>query len=241
MGGVGTGAGYSNLMKQVIVLIGPPGSGKGTQANLLAEKLDFYHLETSRLIEKAVTEKTRKKFIEVKGKKYYFQNEKKIWEEGKLNSRSFVDFLIKERVKDVAQTKKGIIFSGSPRETEEAEVLMPSLKKLYGKSNIKVFRLDLKLEQSIWRNSHRRICELMRHPMLYNKETIKLTNCPLDGSKLIKRALDKPSIIKKRFRVYEEQTFPLVDFLKKQDFKVHSIDGEQSVADVFSDILKFLK
>ena len=106
---------------------------------------------------------------------------------------------LQEKIKALSKEKKGIVFAGSPRTLYEAEKILPLLEKLYGKANIKIFLLDLPLEQSIWRNSHRRICELMRHPILYNKETLKLTHCPLDGSKLIKRALDKPEVIKKRY------------------------------------------
>lgn len=224
------------MKKQIIILIGPPGSGKGTQANLLADKFEFYHLDTSKLIERVFKEKESDNFIEINGQKYYFKNEKKIWKQGGLNSRPFVNFLIKEQIKKVLE--KGIILSGSPREAEEAEVLMPFLQELYKKNNIKIFLLDLKIEQSIWRNSHRRICELMRHPILYNDETKNLSLCPLDGSKLIKRKLDKPEIIKKRYQIYEEQTLPIVKYLKENNFQLHKIDGSQSVAEVFKNILK---
>ena len=226
--------------KQIIILLGPPGSGKGTQANLLAEKLDFYHLDTSKLIEKTLNQVKENDFIEINAQKFYFEQEQKIWNKGDLNSWPFVNYLIKNKINDLAQVNKSIIFSGSPREITEAKEIIPFLEKLYGKSNIKIFLLDLSIEQSIYRNSHRRICELMRHPVLYNKQTENLKICPLDGSKLIKRKLDKPEIIKKRYKVYQEQTFPVVEYLEKNDFKVSKINGDQSVADVFKDILENL-
>lgn len=228
-----------NNSKKVLILFGPPGSGKGTQANLLSEYFDLYCLETAKIGEEKIKQAKKGKHITVKGKKYFFEEQKKKWEKGELWDSLFVAYLIKEKIKKLAQKKQGIVFQGSPRTVVEGKEITPVLKKLYGKPNIRVFHLDLKVGQSIWRNSHRRICELMRHPILYTKETEKLKFCPLDGSKLIKRALDKPEIIKKRFKIYEKETLPLVGFFKKQGFKVHSIDGEQSVSAVFHDILKY--
>jgi len=116
------------------------------------------------------------------------------------------------------------------------------LKKLYGKNNIKVFFIEISPEQTIFRNSNRKICELFRHPILYNKETKKLTMCPLDGSKLIRReGLDDIESIKIRLKEYQERTFPLIEYFKKEKLWMKKINGEQSVADVYYDIVNSLK
>jgi len=227
---------------KVIILMGPPGSGKGTQAILLAEKFDLYHLETSKLIERKIVEAKKGDFVEIESKKYFLEKEKKLWKRGILCSPPFVTYLIKEKIKELAKEKKGIVFSGSPRTLYEGEEVTPLLKKLYPSENIKIVLLKLRAEESIWRNSHRRICELMRHPVLYSKETIKLTLCPLDGSKLIKReGLDDPEIIKIRLKEYKERTFPLVDYFKKENLEVKQVDGSPPPAVVFEKILKILK
>ena len=227
---------------KVIILMGPPGSGKGTQAILLAEKFDLYHLETSKLIERKIIEAKKGDFVEIESKKYFLEKEKKLWKRGILCSPPFVTYLIKEKIKELAKEKKGIVFSGSPRTLYEGEEVTPLLKKLYPSENIKIVLLKLRAEESIWRNSHRRICELMRHPVLYSKETIKLTLCPLDGSKLIKReGLDDPEIIKIRLKEYKERTFPLVDYFKKENLEVKQVDGSPPPAVVFEKILKILK
>jgi adenylate kinase family enzyme len=70
---------------KVIILMGPPGSGKGTQAELLAERLNLFHLETSKILEEKFKEKTKGEIL-IEGKKYSFSKEKKLWEEGKLCS-----------------------------------------------------------------------------------------------------------------------------------------------------------
>lgn len=225
----------------VVILLGPPGAGKGTQAELLAEKFDLHYLETAKIGERRINESKKEEYIKVEGKKYYFKEEKKLWQSGKLWSPPFITALIGEEIKKLAKEKKGIVFAGSPRTLYEGKKIIPLLEKLYGSENIKIILLKLNEKKAIWRNSHRRICELMRHPILYTKETKNLRNCPLDGSKLIKRELDKPDVIKIRLKEYKERTLPLVDYLKKQGFKIKEVNGEQSVEKVFKNILRVIR
>jgi adenylate kinase len=148
---------------------------------------------------------------------------------------------MKEKIKKLSERGEDLILSGSPRTVYEAQQEISLLKELYGAESIKVFFVKISAEETIFRNSHRKICELMRHPILYNKETETLTTCPLDGSKLIRReGLDDPEIIKTRLKEYEEKTFPMMDVFKAEGVKVTEINGEQSVSDVFGDILKAL-
>ena len=228
--------------KQVIILFGPPGAGKGTQAELLAEKFDLFHFETSGIIEKIIMNANEKDFIEEQGEKYYFKKEKQLWEEGKLWDPLFVIHFVKEKIKSLFDEEKGIVFSGSPRTVYEAEELGLLLKELYGEENIKVFFIEIDPEDTIFRNSHRRICELMRHSILYNEETKELTMCPLDGSKLIRReGLDDPESIKVRLKTYKERTYPILDVFKNEGIKVNKINGKQSVSNVYDDISKIIK
>ena len=230
------------MNKQVVILFGPPGAGKGTQAELLADKLGYYHLESSKVIEGSLKKESPEKVFEIEGESYKMGDEKKKWESGLLNSPPFVVFLMTEKMKELAEMQKSVIFSGSPRTIYEAEREIPLLKKLYGKDNIRFILLEITAETTIFRNSHRKICELIRHSILFNKETEQLTLCPLDGSKLIKRkGLDDPEVIKKRLEVFQEQTFPVLERAEKEGLSVSKINGEQTVSDVFKDVLKAVK
>jgi len=227
---------------KVIILMGPPGSGKGTQAELLAEKLNLYYLETSKILEEKFQEIKENEFVTVAGKKYFLREEKKSWETGLLCSPPFVTYLVEEKIKKLFKEGKNLVLAGSPRTLYEGKKIIPLLIKLYGRKNIKTIEITLSPEQSIWRNAHRRICQLMRHPILYTKETAKLTRCPLDGSKLIKReGLDEPETIKIRLKEYKKRTYPLIDYLKKEGLEVKKIDGSPPPAIIFEDILKVLK
>lgn len=223
----------------VIIIMGPPGAGKGTQAELLSDKFNLHYLETSQLIEARVMTAKKGEYVRVKARKYYLLDEKKLWQSGILCSPPFVSYLVRKKIIELAREGKGIVMAGSPRTLPEGKDQIPLLKKLYGSDKIKIIFLEITPEQTIWRNSRRRICQLMRHPILYTRETQKLRRCPLDGSKLVKRkGLDDPETIKVRLKEYRERTQPLLKYFKEQGLKVKKINGEQSVEEVFQDILK---
>ena len=82
----------------------------------------------------------------------------------------------------------------------------------------------------------------MRHPILYSDETKGLKFCPIDGSELIKReGLDDIESIKVRIKEFEERTLPLIDFFEEEGLSVNEINGSNSPAQVFEEIMKFLK
>lgn len=227
---------------RVIILLGPPGSGKGTQAELISEKLNLYYIETSKIIEVNVMKAKAGDFVKIKGKKYSLLSEKNLWQTGKLCTPEVVSFWMKNKIKELSKEERGLVFAGSPRTLYEGKEIIPLLKKLYGSKNIKVILIQISPEETIFRNSNRRICELMRHPILYSKETEKLKKCPLDGSKLRKRkGLDDPEVIKVRLKEYQERTFPLIEYFEKQGLEVKKINGSPPPADVFFALLKSLK
>ena len=228
---------------KVIIVLGSPGAGKGTQGILLSDKFNFYYFETSKILEEGFKKAKREDFIKIKGKKYYFLKEKKLWEKGLLCDPPFVTFLVKKKIRELFKQRKGLVLSGSPRTLYEGKEIAPLLKKLYGPENIFTILLEIPPKVTLERNKKRRICQLMRHPILSTKkEFLNLKYCPLDGSKLIKRkGLDDPEVIRVRIKEYKERTYPLIDYLKKEGLKIIKIDGTPSPAVVFNKILKHLK
>lgn len=215
-------------MRLVIILIGPPGSGKGTQAELLAEKFGLFHLETSKLVEDAVKNADRD------DKEY--QAAKEAWISGKLVASETVVKLTLDKIKSIAENGKGIVLSGSPRTLYEVEREFPLFESLYGWDNIKVINIKLSEEESVKRNSFRRICRINRHPIPNFPEFEGITKCPKDGSSIITRALDNPEVIKVRYKTYLEETEPVLDFLRNKGYKIIEIKGEQPIDEVFEDI-----
>lgn len=214
--------------KLVIILIGSPGSGKGTQAELLAERFGLFHLESSKVIEEKIKNAPPDDAI--------IQREKKLWESGILNTPELVFKWIQEKIREVASEGHGIVFSGSPRTVYEAEGEIPVLEELYGKENVKVFNIEISEEESVKRNSKRRICKDSRHPIPNFPEFEGITKCPKDGSEIITRVLDSPETIKIRLGEYVNRTLPIVDLLKKKDYNIMEINGEQSIKNVFDNI-----
>lgn len=235
-------------MKQVVIIFGPPGAGKGTQSELLSSKTGAYLFETSRILEREfekatnLPEDSQKRYIEFDGQKFDILYEYKIWKEGILCDPPFVTYLVIEEIKKLHEEGKSLILAGSPRTLYEGEKIMPFIENLYGKENIKSVLIKISPEVTTWRNTHRRICKLVRHSIIFNKETEVLTECPLDGSALIKReGLDSPESIKVRLEEYKNRTYPIFDFFKKNGYEIKEINGEQSVSDVYEEVLKAIQ
>lgn len=224
------------MKKQAVIILGAPGAGKGTQANLLADRFGFEHVETSKIGEDFL-KRCKKEYVVEEGKRFSLETQKKLFLEGELWDPLFVVHIMKDEIKRLIEAGESVILTGSPRTVPEAQRVMPFLKKEFGEKNIKIFFLDISVDDSIYRNSHRRICSLMRHPILWHEETKNLTICPLDGSKLRKRKIDKEEIIEERCRVFERRTKPMLAWLEENGYEVAHVDGRPSVAEVFNSIL----
>ena len=206
--------------------MGPPGSGKDTQAELLARELKLEEIKTSHIIEQ--------KFAAAEPNDAVMNEEKRKYKSGELLDQKLVEEWTLEAIASAA-AGRGLIANGWPRRVEEAQTEVEVLEKYYGK-NIKVVTIALSEEESVKRNSKRRVCRANGHPILDPDITV----CPEDGSPLITRADDIPETIRKRYQVYLSETALIIDFLTQKGYNVITIDGEQSIEDVHREILNKL-
>ncbi|MCL4437581.1 nucleoside monophosphate kinase [Patescibacteria group bacterium] len=223
------------VSKIAIIIYGPPGAGKGTQANLLADHLGGIHFDTGRYLEEYVHDPKNQKSKIV-------QREKKLFDSGKLLTPSFVLNIVKNKTKEIARANFSIIYSGSPRTIYEAKGLLPILEKLYGKKNIFVFILKVPPEVSIKRNSNRLVCSICGYTLLSHYYPIKNPKiCPVCAGKFYRRTLDNPEVIKVRLKEYENRTKPIFDLTKKRKYKVKEINGTPAPYKVFQKNLEIIK
>ncbi|MEX2090792.1 MAG: nucleoside monophosphate kinase [Candidatus Paceibacterota bacterium] len=217
--------------KWAVFLIGPPGSGKGTQADLLAQRFGLVHVQTSKLGEEKINDqelvKNDPEIAEIK----------RLYDKGELFPPPWTVKIVLEKAQELADQGKGIIFSGSPRTIYEIENELPYFENLFGKENIKVINLKIEEGESINRNSHRRVCQANGHPIPNFEQFKNIQTCPQDGSPIITRSLDTPDTTKTRNEVYHKRTEPIFAFLKEKGHNIIEINGEQAIDKVFQDIL----
>jgi len=115
------------MSKKIVIIFGPPGAGKGTQSELLSEKLGYYHLESSKVLERCFKSEDPSKTFSVDGKDYNVGDEIENWKTGKLTSPPFVTFLMIQEVVKLSEQDESFILSGSPRTIYEVEKEMPIL------------------------------------------------------------------------------------------------------------------
>jgi adenylate kinase len=202
-----------------IVLLGAPGSGKGTQAQRLQAKYKVPQVSSGDLLRDAVKRGTE---LGLKAKS--------VMDAGQLVSDDIVLGLIRERLSrpDAAQ---GFILDGFPRNIEQADALAELLADL-GQPLDAVLLLDVRKETLMQRLAGRRICP--KCGTVYNIHSLPagVTTCANDGSELYQRPDDKEEVIGKRLEVYEQQTRPLVEHYSKLGL-LRAVAGEGELDEVF--------
>lgn len=229
--------GYNGDMAKAVIIYGPPGSGKGTQADLLARKFNFIHLDTGRYLEG---------ILRAPGatKNPLLKREKENFDSGKLLTPSWVLSITRKETERIAKAGYNLVYSGSPRTLFEAfgegktKGLLETLIKLYGKQNISIVLLEVRDATSITRNSHRLVCSQCGLPKL---ESVSLPHCPLCAGPMRTRSLDNPEVIKVRLKEYRDRTYPIVAEMKKRGFTVSRINGEPLPYKVSQNVVKALK
>ena len=207
-----------------LILLGPPGAGKGTQAKMLSEKFGIPQVSTGDILRKAVSNGTA---LGKKAKAYMG--------DGRLVPDEIVVELIKEKIKedDCAQ---GFILDGFPRTIVQAEKLGETLREMKLEIDA-VIDLEVDPDELIVRLTGRRSCSDCG--AMFHDETrppAKTGICDHCGHELYQRPDDNKETILKRLSVYENETAPLKDYYRKQG-NLKTVAGRGSVDEIFSQVL----
>jgi adenylate kinase len=219
-------------VQQVSIFIGPPGSGKDTQAELLHEEYGFVTMPSSQII--------RAKFSENPSDPVMIR-EKENFDTGKLVDPNLVSAWMMEFVALQAGQGKSMVFSGSPRTPHEAHVEAVELPKLFGIHGVVVFHLQLSEQEARARIAKRRFCKAKNHVIPGTPEFAYLTHCPKDQSELFARPLDDASLQDTRFAEYRELTEPCIQILRDAGCSVHTIDASKTIQSIHHDIVSILE
>jgi adenylate kinase len=220
-----------NQKSKIIIILGPPGSGKGTQSKLLCKKFDleFFGAGGALRQRQKISDFTGRKLKEVMGKGKWVPNF--------IISKIWMDELEKFKRK---RKFNGLVSEGSPRRIIEAELFDEALNWYEWQEKVEVIFINISRKESFNRLTKRRQCKKCGRLIPWIGEFKKLKNCDKCKGELIIRNDDKPVAIKKRLEEFNEKTMPVIEHYKKQK-KLIKINGEQSIEKVFQDILKAMK
>ena len=210
-----------------IIMLGAPGAGKGTQAQMIADKFNIPHISTGDIFRANIKNGTEL------GKKA-----KEFMDKGLLVPDELTVQLLLDRVAN-EDCKNGYVLDGFPRTIPQADVLDSELTKLGDKVDFAV-NVDVPDENIVRRMSGRRAC--LKCGATYHIEHIPPKTegiCDKCGSELVQREDDKPETVQNRLSVYHEQTQPLIDYYDKKNI-LKTVDGTKDMQEVFNDIVNIL-
>ena len=205
-----------------LILIGPQGSGKGTQAELLAKKFKLPIIGVGRLFR-----------LEAQGKTKLGKKVEKFMNQGLLAPDNLTEELLKNELKK-SKYKQGAIFDGFPRDFAQLKLLEKLIQVDY------VIFIGLSQRESIKRLGGRRVCACGQTYNIYTNKPKHDLLCDKCGKNLLRRTDDTPQAIKKRLKIFRQETFPLLRYFKKKN-KLIKVNGEQTATKVFKDIIILLK
>jgi len=210
-----------------VVLLGPPGAGKGTQAKLLREELEACQVSTGDILRKAVADQSP---VGKEAAEYINR--------GALVPDSVIVKLVAERLKE-NDCRKGFILDGFPRTIPQAQSLEEILKKM-GLALQRVLLLQVPPRLIVERLAGRRTCRDCAAPYHRSFDPPKQEGvCDRCGGELLQRDDDREETVRARLDVYETQTTPLVDYYRRRGI-MREIDGVGKVADIQNRMIKAL-
>jgi adenylate kinase len=215
------------MSEQNLVLLGPPGSGKGTQGERLQEELQLPYYATGDILRAAVREGTE-----------LGRSAKDYMDRGDLVPDEVIVGMIGERI-DSAEAADGFILDGFPRTSPQAEALAAKLTEL-GRALTSVLLIDVSDEEVVRRLGGRRTCVENGHVFHVEFNPPQQDGiCDVDGSELVIRDDDKPEVIRHRLEQYHSKTAPLIEHYDSQSL-LRQIDGAASPDEVGDEIRRTL-
>ena len=207
--------------RKIVILLGHPGAGKGTQARLIMHRLDIPQISTGDMLRDAVARQTPA------GKAA-----KQKMDAGELVSDDIVNGIVAERI-DEDDCKNGFILDGYPRNVQQAETFSRTLRP-----NDKLFVIEITSDSAdVGRLTGRLMCPGCGDIYnIYSRAPKSDRICDRDGRQLVQRSDDRKDLIKERFRTYDGETHPLIEFYQKQGV-YHRVDGMRPIDEVTKDIL----
>lgn len=211
-----------------LILLGPPGAGKGTQASAIVKRYDIPHISTGDIFRENIKKGTE---LGLKAKSYM--------DKGLLVPDDLVISIVKNRLLE-DDCKKGFLLDGFPRTLSQGEALDEVLKDM-GLELTRVINIDVEKEVLIERAIGRRVCKECGATYHIKFSPPKEEDvCDKCGGKLFQRDDDTKETIEKRIQVYTEQTKPLIDYYTKKGL-ILNIDGSKSIESIFQDIVDSLE
>ena len=211
-----------------LILLGPPGAGKGTQAKRVIEEFDIPHISTGDIFRKNIKEKTE-----------LGQKVEGLLAEGKLVPDELTIEIVWDRL-DQEDCKNGFLLDGFPRTIPQAEALDEGLAKR-GLKLYRVLNIDVDKDSLVKRLSGRRVCPNCGASYHIDNNPPKVEGiCDVCQTPVIQREDDKEQTVLDRIKVYDSQTKPLVDFYNKQDL-VFTVDGTLPIDEITNKLVTELK
>jgi len=206
-----------------IILLGPPGAGKGTQAKSISNKYSIPHISTGDIFRKNISEKTP---LGIEAKSYI--------DKGHLVPDKLTIDIVQDRLEQ-EDCKSGFLLDGYPRTVNQAESLKNFLKEK-GEELDTALLIAVPKEYIIDRMTGRRVCLSCgaSYHVKFNPTKVE-GKCDICGSVVIQRDDDCEETVNERLEIYDAQTQPLIDYYKEQGL-LSEVDGTQAINDVFKNI-----